>query len=232
MEDILWERAWVQATPENTAFVLTGVGTWVGKPTYLAVDPLTIQEGQWEIAQAVTECQIKARGPGHPCVNPSTLQPFRFNQQGDSPQKDTPGDATSDHQLLPQQPLRGWNCNWHRKDQGVPPPQPTLPSLDHGFESDRSSVSTALLMSSLSDRSEGSQHPWWGRQCGVARAHMKINLPIFKDEDTKDAVTYQSRRWDLIVYHCPGCRDLHSSGMPSSLCKVTPQNWYRAQGCI
>ena len=29
---------------------------------------------------------------------------------------------------------------------------------------------------------------------------MKINLPIFKDEDAKDAVTYQSLRWDLIVY--------------------------------
>ena len=36
---------------------------------------------------------------------------------------------------------------------------------------------------------------------------MKINLPIFKDEDAKDAVTYQSWRWDLTVYGCAGCRD-------------------------
>ena len=36
---------------------------------------------------------------------------------------------------------------------------------------------------------------------------MKINLPIFKDEDTKDAVTYQSWRWDLTVYRRAGCRD-------------------------
>ena len=36
---------------------------------------------------------------------------------------------------------------------------------------------------------------------------MKINLPIFKDEDTKDAITYQSFRWDLTVYHHVGCRD-------------------------
>ena len=35
----------------------------------------------------------------------------------------------------------------------------------------------------------------------------KINLPIFKDEDTKDAVTYQSWRWDLTVYRRAGCRD-------------------------
>ena len=36
---------------------------------------------------------------------------------------------------------------------------------------------------------------------------MKINLPIFKDEDTKDAVTCQSWRGDLTVYHCAGCQD-------------------------
>ena len=30
--------------------MLTGVGTWVGKPAYLAADPLTIQEGWQEIA--------------------------------------------------------------------------------------------------------------------------------------------------------------------------------------
>ena len=37
--------------------------------------------------------------------------------------------------------------------------------------------------------------------------HMKINLPIFKDEDAKDVVTYQSWRWDLTVYRHAGCRD-------------------------
>ena len=55
----------------DATFMLTGVGTWVGKPAYLATDPLTLQEGQWEIAQAITKCWIKARGPRHPCVNPS-----------------------------------------------------------------------------------------------------------------------------------------------------------------
>ena len=59
-------------------------------------------------------------------------------------------------------------------------------------------------MSSMSDRSEGSQHSWCGRQ---HRGHMKINLPVFKDKDAKDAVTYQSWRWDLTVYWHAGCRD-------------------------
>ena len=36
---------------------------------------------------------------------------------------------------------------------------------------------------------------------------MKINLSIFKEEDAKDAITYQSWRWDLMVYHHVGCRD-------------------------
>ena len=36
---------------------------------------------------------------------------------------------------------------------------------------------------------------------------MKINLPIFKGEDAKDAVTYQSWRWDLTMYQCTGYRN-------------------------
>ena len=36
---------------------------------------------------------------------------------------------------------------------------------------------------------------------------MKINLPVFKDEDSKETVTYQSWRWDLMVYQYAGCRD-------------------------
>ena len=36
---------------------------------------------------------------------------------------------------------------------------------------------------------------------------MKINLPVFKDKDAKDAVTYQSWRWDLTMYRHVGCRD-------------------------
>ena len=31
--------------------------------------------------------------------------------------------------------------------------------------------------------------------------------PIFKDKDAKDAVTYQSWRWDLMVYGCAKCMD-------------------------
>ena len=102
---------------------------------------------------------------------------------------------------------RGQNCNQCWRDWRLIPPQPPSPSLDHGFESNRSSVSTASLVMSQSDRSEGSWHSQHGRWCRETRAHMKINLPIFKDENTKDAITYQSLRWDLTVYCHAGCRD-------------------------
>ena len=107
---------------------------------------------------------------------------------------------------------RGWAL---QKDWGqgwwelwaVPPPSP-LPSTVHGFESDQSSVSTSSSVSSRSDRSGGSRHlnhgQWCHRQSG---GHMKINLPVFKDEGTNDTITYQSWCWDLMVYHCGGCWD-------------------------
>ena len=82
------------------------MGTWVGKPAYLATDPMTIQEGQLVIIQAITDHQVKARGPGHLHVNLPTQQTFRFDHPRDSHMKDTPRDASSDHQPLPHQPQR------------------------------------------------------------------------------------------------------------------------------
>ena len=47
---------------------------------------------------------------------------------------------------------------------------------------------------------------------------MKINLPVFKDKDAKDAITYQSWRWDLTVYWHVGCRD-HPL-LPYAICSL------------
>ena len=180
-----------------------GSGTWVGKPAYLDTDPLTIQEGQQAIAQAITICQIMARGLGHLHMNLSTPQPFRYDCPRNSPQKDSPRSCRfrpfTNATLAPER-------MGHRKDQRQPPRLP-LPSPDHRFESDRNSLSTALSMSSISDRSEGSWHSQHGRWCGEVGTHVKINLPVFKDEDAKDTITYQSWRWDLTVYWYVGCRD-------------------------
>ena len=36
---------------------------------------------------------------------------------------------------------------------------------------------------------------------------MKINLPVFKDKDKKDTITYQSWHCNLMVYHHAGCQE-------------------------
>ena len=60
----------------DATFLLTGAGTWVGKLAYLTADPLTIQEGKRAIAQAISDNQVKVRGPGHPHVNLLANNPF------------------------------------------------------------------------------------------------------------------------------------------------------------
>ena len=91
----------------DATFLLTRAGTWVGKLAYLTTDPMTIQEGQQAITQAITDCHMKARGLGHPCVNLPAQQPFRFDHPRGSPMKDTSRDGGSDCQPSPCQPLRG-----------------------------------------------------------------------------------------------------------------------------
>ena len=186
----------------DATFLLTRVGMWVGKPAYLSANPTTIQ-GQWAIAQAIMDCHVNARGAGHPCVNLPVQQAFRFDHPRCSPIKDTSVDGGSKCQSLPHQPLRGRDCNRCQRDQRLPLPWFPSPSLDLGLESDRISLLMASSMSSRSDRWDGSWYSWWGRW-HQEDAHLKINLPVFKD---KDAVTYQSWRWDLTMYWHVGCRD-------------------------
>ena len=69
----------------DAAFMLTGTGTWVGKLAHLSANPLTIQEGQQVITQAISKCQIGMRGPGHPCSYPTAPQPFRFYHGNEFP---------------------------------------------------------------------------------------------------------------------------------------------------
>ena len=62
----------------DAAFLITGSGTWVGKLAYLTANPMTLLEGRRAITCAVSDQRVKARGPGHPRVNPPAQQPFRF----------------------------------------------------------------------------------------------------------------------------------------------------------
>ena len=82
----------------DATFLLTGAGMWVGKLDTLAAYPMTIQEGRRAIAQAVSDCQVKVRGPGCPPVNTLAQQPFQFDPPRVSPLKDVSGDGGSNHQ--------------------------------------------------------------------------------------------------------------------------------------
>ena len=163
MGDAQWEWGLTADEARNATFLLTGPGMWVGKLAYLATDPMTIQEGRRAIAQAITDCRVKVRGPGHPHVNLPAQNPSGLIPQEVPPLKDVSGDGGSDHQPSPCQPLRGQECNRHQKDQRPPSPHFPSLSLDHGFKSDQSSLSTASSMLSSSDRSDGSQCPRIGR---------------------------------------------------------------------
>ena len=190
----------------DATFLLTGARMWVGKLAYLTADPMTLQEGRRAIGQAISDHRVKPRGPGHPWVNPLARQPFRFNTSRTPPPTDIPAHYGPDEGWTPQWPSWGWGHNRRWRDQWPRLPRFPSPSLDHGFKSNRSSVSTASSVSSWSDHLDGSRHSRHGRRHREETC-MKINLPIFKDEDAKDAVTYQSWRWDLTVYRHAGCRD-------------------------
>ena len=78
---------------------------------------MTIQECKRAIAQAVSDNRVKVRGLGHPWVNLSAQQPFKFNAQRTFPLRDVSRDYGSDDQQTPQQPSQGWGHNRRWRDQ-------------------------------------------------------------------------------------------------------------------
>ena len=130
----------------DATFLLTGTGTWVGKSAYLTANPLTIQEGKKAIAQAVSDNRVKAKGPGYPHANLPVQQPFWFNAHRMSLPRDVSGDCSSDYPQMPHQSPRGQEHNRRRTDERPQSPRFPSLSLDHGFESDRSSLSMTSSM--------------------------------------------------------------------------------------
>ena len=191
----------------DATFLLTGAGTWVGKLAYLATKPMTIQVGQWAIAQAVTDCWVKARGPGHPHLN---LLP------------NNPSGLTIREVPLQRMPLGMVAPTVNHHHIGAQGAESTIDVGEikglchlgsHHLPQTKGSRVTGAHYQQLPQCHPGlidkmvSWHFWQGRWHWEDRAHMKINFHVFKDEDAKDTVTYQSWRWDLTVYWCVGCRD-------------------------
>ena len=68
----------------DTTFTLSGIIAWVGKQAQISAKPVILAEGQWLIAQAITEGHIKPRRPGHPQPIPPVSTPFNFYNQDTS----------------------------------------------------------------------------------------------------------------------------------------------------
>ena len=142
----------------DATFLLTGAGTWVGKSAYLTADPMTLQEGKRAITLAISDHGVKARGLGRPRVNLPAQPPFRFTTSRASLPRDQSTHEVPDDRQTQQWPPRSHGRNRWRRDQRQQSPRYQSPSLDQGFESDRSSISMASSRSSWSDCSDGSGH--------------------------------------------------------------------------
>ena len=221
---ILFYRRWSLGEGLNLGEVhdatitLSGAISWVGKQAQLWAKPVSLGKGRQLIGQAITKWCIKPRGPGCPCSILPASPAFSFHSQDEFPWwerlptvaewLEVPG-----HNCQMMHHDRGWEVqcsqehSYRQWDLWATPPPLSSPSPDCRLESDQSSVSTSSSVLSRCDRSGGSRHShlgWCHRELG---GHMKNNLPVFKDEDTKDTITYQSWHCDLTVYCCAGCWD-------------------------
>ena len=182
-------------------FMLSGAINWVGNLAQLNTNTLSLWEGQQLIVQAITEWCAEARRPGHPHSHLPALLPFKFHNQ-DRPLQEERLQSTDEHVKEPtcthqtshhdqvQVPQHCWDCSQMWQDPWAALNLTPSPLPDCGFESDKSSVSTSSSVSSRYDRSSGSRHKHNGQCCRDPEGHTKINLPVFKDEDKKDAITY------------------------------------------
>ena len=101
-----------------------------------------------------------------------------------------------------------------------------LKDPDCWFESDQSSVSTSSSVSSRFDRSGGSRHTNSGQWCcRESSDYLKINLPVFKDEDVKTPSLIKAGigTWWCITTH--GAETIPFSPMLSTPCKVIQVSW-------
>ena len=194
----------------HAMFKLSGTISWVSKQAQLSAKPVSLWDGWQLIAHAITEGHIEPRGPCYLCSIPPASTPFNFCNQDSSPWLANLLEAAKWWEVpsLGPQPVyqeQGWapQCSqdWGQGqwELWVAPPWSPLHLSDHGFKSDRSSASTSSSVASMSEGSEGSRHPyhvqWPHREPG---GHVKINLPVCKDEDTKDAIMHLS--W---CHHAP-----------------------------
>ena len=190
----------------DVGFCLTGPLNWAGRRAHLEATAITVKEGQ--SATAVMEKRTKAWGPGCSHRLERKSWPPAHASWVDNWIQGL-GEEESDEDLRADDSHTQWvitHSKWCRRQrvQGFPEALQEA-HLPWGAKAQTWGVFEAPL------------NPWcwecpaivtdqnrWGRGLRV-----KVNLPVFKDKKTKDAVTYCSWWWDVAIYCHLGWDDWH-----------------------
>ena len=224
-------------------FTLSGAISWVGKEAQFNANAVSHWEGQWLIAQAITEWCIEARGPRHLCFILPASPLFSFHNQDEPPWEVRLPTAEEwlavprcNHWVL----YHEWGqalqcCQDHGHRQWDPwaalTPSPS-PSLDHRLESDRSSVSTSSSVSSRSNRSGGSRHWHYGYAARRPEVTWKSICPSLrmKTRRTLSPIKVGIGIWWCIIKL--GAKIVPSSPMSSAPYRATQGELVRSSGLI
>ena len=168
----------------------------------------TVQEGHQDITDTIVEKTTKARGPGHPQgamktnQTPAAAYNIKKWMQGleeDASNAEVRNGKASNHSTEwrnVHSQCVGRHRRWHRR-QGI------LQLLRHtssgspssgGGSSDWGSKQSSHPLTMMTGSRESNHARKVGSGLGV-----KVNLPIFKDEKTKDAVIYSLWQWNVAI---------------------------------
>ena len=195
----------------DVRFSFTDPIIWASRTAQVEVTINTVQEGCWAIVDVVVEKRTKAWGPGTPHrmtkVKKTPAMANNIEEWMQGMEEDAPEVEVINGNLINHRPEWrnacsqhvGWG-SWQHRRQGRPwfprdmsGGSPSSGDGSSNWESDQSSQQSTMMRVS----GESNWPVWPGR--GL---RMKVNLPIFKDEKTKDAVTYCSWQWDVTIFCC------------------------------
>ena len=197
---------------KGSRFSLMGTINWAGRTAQVEVTINTVQEGCWAISDVVVEKRTKARGPGHPHRMTKVMRtPTAALKSGCRVWKkmlpkwkqevatwlitDLSGERPICSMLVEVEGSRRQGRPQFPRDMSGGLPSSWVGSCDQG--SNWSSEQSTMMRVS----GESNWPAWPGR--------VKVNLPIFKDEKTKDAITHHSWQWGIAIFCCSGWDDQH-----------------------
>ena len=204
------------SSAEDVELGLRGPVNWAVRTVQVEAIINTIQEGCQVMMDAVMEKKTMARGLGHPWGSRGATQSSAATCNIDNWMWGL-DEGTSDREVGRAGDILaekyGWDSahalcvggggRWHRW-QGTPGVPRCLSGgwpFSVGWSSDCGS-NWSSLHSTMMRASSGSLHA--GRDLWV-----KVTLPAFKDEKSKDVVTYYSWWWGVVIFHQSGWDDQH-----------------------